>query len=208
MDVIRAKINGWTASFRDPIFVSGFQPTLDIPPVSTVFGFLSAAKGELVTPNETKVGFVFRSSTKAVDLETIYELGKPLKAKSNVVKREFLAEPELYLYITNQDLLPFLKKPHFPLLVGRSSDLAMISKIRKVNLDSSSKVVYRNTLLPFDFGEAHGTIHALPTHFSEDIPRKAIGTKMYYVITDEVEIEKENQFIDPEFGWGVFFHPE
>jgi len=209
MEVIRAKITGWTASFRYPIFVSGFQPTLDVPPVSTIYGLLSAVKGKAVEPNDTKVGFIFKSLTKSVDLETIYELGKkPLQAKSNVIKREFLAEPEMYLYLTNTAFKEYLEKPHYQLLLGRSSDLAMVSEVKEILLSTTIKATYRNTLLPFNFGEAHGAIQALPTHFTEDIPRKPLGTQIYYIITEDVEIEKENQFVDPEFGWGVYFHPE
>ena len=85
MKYLRILIEGWTASFRYPAFISGFQPTLPVPPLSTIYGLLSAAKGELVTPDETNVGFVFDYDAKAVDLETIYEL-KGLKGnKSNYI---------------------------------------------------------------------------------------------------------------------------
>ena len=72
MKLLRILIEGWTASFRYPAFISGFQPTLPVPPLSTIYGLLSAVKGELVTPNETNVGFVFDYDSKSVDLETIY----------------------------------------------------------------------------------------------------------------------------------------
>lgn len=90
MKFLRVLIEGWTASFRYPTFISGFQPTLPVPPLSTIYGLLSAVKGDLVTPEDTDVGFVFDFEAKSVDLETIYEL-KGLKGnKSNVTKREFV----------------------------------------------------------------------------------------------------------------------
>ena len=61
MKFLRILIEGWTASFRYPTFISGFQPTLPVPPLSTIYGLLSAAKGDLVTPIDTSVGFVFES---------------------------------------------------------------------------------------------------------------------------------------------------
>ncbi|WP_298938611.1 CRISPR-associated protein Cas5, partial [uncultured Dysgonomonas sp.] len=38
MKTHRIKINSWTSSFRYPNLISGFQPTLEVPPVSTVMG--------------------------------------------------------------------------------------------------------------------------------------------------------------------------
>ena len=105
MKVLRVHINGWVASFRNPLFISGFQPTLPLPPLSTLYGLLSAARGDWVTPDDASIGFIFQSQGKAEDLETVYEFFyktatkmKPNVAKSNVCKREFLVSPELYLY--------------------------------------------------------------------------------------------------------------
>ena len=207
MKVLRVKLNGWTASFRYPIFISGYQPTLPLPPISTIYGILSAAKGKLVTPVDTRVGFVFTSKGKTVDLETIYELGGNLKAKSNVIKREFLIDPELYLYIENLDFGEFFKRPHYQILIGRSSDLAMISSVEVVELAVRAEVSYTNTILPFNFAEAHGMVQSLPTHFTDEVPRKAQGTQIYYLLDDATEIVRENQLVDPEHDWGVYLHP-
>ena len=106
MKVLRVYLTSWTASFRYPSFVSGFQPTLPIPPISTIYGLLSAAKGELVTPNDViNIGYVFKYSGKVVDLEVIYELEPGLIAKSNVMRREILYDTELYLYVDNLNLI-------------------------------------------------------------------------------------------------------
>ena len=45
MNVYRIYITGWTASFRYPNMISGFQATLPVPPLSTIIGMSSAAKG-------------------------------------------------------------------------------------------------------------------------------------------------------------------
>ena len=104
MDIYRIHLTGWTASFRYPTFVSGFQPTLPVPPLSTIYGLLSAANGTIIIPGDIPVGYVFRSEGKAVDLETVYELEENLKAKTNIVRREILFQPELYLYIPEKSL--------------------------------------------------------------------------------------------------------
>ena len=205
MKVLRILIEGWTASFRYPTFISGFQPTLPVPPLSTIYGLLSAVKGDLVTPDDVNVGFIFESDAKSVDLETIYEL-KGLKGnKSNVAKREFLFNPKLYLYLDNLEFKEFFEKPTYPVLLGRSSDLAHISEIKEIELDKKSNVNLGKTILPFGTEGAFGVIQALPTHFSEDVPRKAIGTKPYILMNQFYSYSGECYY-DDELEWGVWIH--
>ena len=205
MKYLRILIEGWTASFRYPAFISGFQPTLPVPPLSTIYGLLSAVKGELVTPDETNVGFVFDYDAKAVDLETIYEL-KGLKGnKSNVAKREFLFNPSLYLYIDNLEFKKYFKNPAYPILLGRSSDLAIISEIKEIEMEKKNNVKLGKTILPFGIEGAFGIIQALPTHFSNSIPRKAIGTKPYLLMNQFFDYSGDCYF-DSELNWGVWIH--
>ena len=205
MKYLRILIEGWTASFRYPAFISGFQPTLPVPPLSTIYGLLSAAKGELVTPDETNVGFVFDYDAKAVDLETIYEL-KGLKGnKSNVAKREFLFNPSLYLYTDDLEFKKYFKNPAYPILLGRSSDLAIISEIKEIEMEKQNNVKLGKTILPFGIEGAFGIIQALPTHFSDSIPRKAIGTKPYLLMNQFFDYSGDCYF-DSELNWGVWIH--
>jgi len=64
-----------TASFRYPMFVVSYQPTYLIPPISTIYGFLSAAKGSKVNLTDMNVGYTFTSKGKGVDLERIHKYG-------------------------------------------------------------------------------------------------------------------------------------
>jgi CRISPR-associated protein Cas5t len=207
MKALRVLIKGWTTSFRFPGFISGFQPTLPMPPLSTVYGLISAAKGELVSPKDVSIGYVFTSEGKAVDLEVIYELSPGLTAKSNVVKREFLINPELYLYINDLSYERYFKRPCYPLLLGRSSDLVSITEIKKVELKEAENVKLGKTILPFWVKGSHGLVHALPTHFTDTIPRKAVGVKTYLMM-DELFTYHEKCLYDEEKGWGVWLHKE
>ena len=42
MRIYRIEITSWTASFRYPNIISGYQPTLCVPPLSTVLGLINA----------------------------------------------------------------------------------------------------------------------------------------------------------------------
>lgn len=209
MKVLRVHITGWVSSFRNPLFISGFHPTLPMPPLSAIYGIITAAKGEWVTPHDTSVGFVFKSNGKAVDLETVYEFpykGKNLlKGKSNVNRREFLVQPELYLYTPEMWLKEAFERPRYPLLLGRSSDLATVKSIEQVELENKSETTYQNTLLPFPDAQLYGQVQALPTHFTAEIPRRPCGTRAYCLITEKIAYHGD-VWHDPKMDWGVYLH--
>ena len=208
MEVTRISLKGWTASFRYPMFITGYQPTLTIPPLSTIYGLISAAAGKPIIPKDTELAFVFRYQAKSIDLETIYELAPNLKAKSNVIRREFLYEPELYLYIENEEIAECFSKPYFPLLLGRSSDLIEVKEIKKIVLSKvMGPVKFGKTIIPTLEMGVRGTVQALPTYFTQDIPRKAVDTKLYMLL-DKLEIieNKRITWQDTEFNWGLYFH--
>lgn len=207
MRCLRIIISGWTASFRYPIFISGFQPTLSVPPLSTLYGLLSAAKGELVTPSDTNVGYVFTSESKFIDLETIYELDKNLRAKSNIMKREILFKPKLYLYLSNLEMKVYFRKPRYQLLLGRSSDICIVEDISEIELiENRENIKIGNTILPFPMEGINGVIQALPTYFTDTIPRKAQGTRMFCIVENMYK-HKGNKFLyDEDFDWGVYIH--
>lgn len=205
MKCLRVLITGWTASFRYPAFVSGFQPTLFSPPLSTIYGLLSAIKGDYVTPNDFGVGFVFDFKSLTVDLESIYQLGKNKDNKENILKREILISPKLYLYIPDLEFEEYLKKPRYPILLGRSSDFAKINNIEIVDLNEKENVRLGKTILPYGTEGAFGIIQALPTHFSNTIPRKAMGTQPFIIMDDFFEY-KSSCCYDSELDWGVWIH--
>lgn len=206
MRCLRVYITGWTASFRYPTFISGSQPTFPIPPISTIYGLISAAKGDLITPNQVSIGYVFESAGRGEDLEKIYELEqKGRKAKTNIVRREFLYEPQLYLYISDISYKKFFEKPHYPLVLGRSSDLVKVEGITTLKLDKTTETRLGKTILPLGTEGAYGTFHSLPTHFTNEIPRKAKGIKPYILMKEFFRYEKEC-LADPDKQWGVWFH--
>ena len=177
MKVIRVHITGWVSSFRNPLFISGFQPTLALPPLSAIYGLLTAAKGEWVTPHDAAVGYVFQSHGKAVDLETVYEFAGKLDAKSNINKREFLVKPELYLYTPEMWLRKAFERPEYPLLMGRSSEIATVTAIEEIELERVSETTYQNTLIPFpppaDSRTGSGTVDAFHRRDAAQTARNA-----------------------------------
>lgn len=208
--MIRVKIKSWTASFRYPTFQSGYQPTLPVPPLSTIQGILSAAKGEIVSFNEIPfIGYVFKSDGKGVDLERIYALGKP---ETDVIKREVLFNNTLYLYLPDE-WEEYFRKPKFQLLLGRSSDMAAAEKIEKIELEDKTNVPVGGTIIPVISG-LPGLVHALPVEFDYSVvPRKAKIVKPFTILPFPRNIAQRKRQTytgklpyDPEIDIGVWFY--
>ena len=82
MKVFRIKISAWTASFRYPNIISGYQPTLEVPPLSTILGLMNACAGRYLNHADMEIGYYFSYRSISNDLETIYLRG----IKRNVTK--------------------------------------------------------------------------------------------------------------------------
>jgi len=210
MEVIRIKISGIISSFRNPNFVSGVQPTLEVPPPSTVLGLISSACGKIVTPDEVKFGYVFLYESKGQDLELIYELTlkRKYEAKSNVVLREFLTFPELYIYILNSKFERYFLYPEFPLVLGRTQELAKVEEIKKVVLEKSKPVRFGHTVVPFDFKGVGGVLLSLPLYFEYDFERPRVGRQRrpFIIVNKFIQYSHQPIFYDKEKNWGVYFY--
>ncbi|MBN1181309.1 MAG: type I-B CRISPR-associated protein Cas5 [Bacteroidales bacterium] len=191
MDVTRIKITSWTSGFRYPNLISAFQPTLEVPPLSTILGLINAAAGSYQYYKQLTIGYYFEYKAKSTDLESIYQIelhktqNYPLnEVKSNVINREFLYDCSLYLYIPDERITGYFKRPVYQLLLGRSNDLASVDKIEKVTLakvENAQRI--RGQVVPFMGNYLAGDIQPLPKYFTDTIPRTNIGTEPYSVIS-------------------------
>ena len=170
MKFYRITISSWTASFRYPNVISGYQPTLLVPPVSTVLGLIDAAAGNYIDFDGRSLGYYFEYEGKGKDWETIYQFadnghGAPKnQVKSNVIQREFLAGCRLYIYLPDKELAEYFHHPAFQLLLGQHADRIC------------------GQVVPLEGNYLPGTIHALPKYFTNSIPRQNLGTEAYSVI--------------------------
>ncbi|MBN8861559.1 MAG: type I-B CRISPR-associated protein Cas5 [Sphingobacteriales bacterium] len=188
MEVYKIDIESWTASFRYPNLISGVQPTLEVPPLSTVLGLINAAAGQYLKHKALKIGYYFEYQSEGEDLETIYQIsskdGKPTNnAKSNIIYRRFLFNNLLRIYTPDEAIKNYLAQPHYQLLLGRMNDLASVVNISdKASLqqnEHSSNI--RGQIIPFKH-HLPGQIQALPKYFTDEFPRKNLGTEPYSII--------------------------
>lgn len=194
---IKVKITSWTSSFKYPTFVSGFQPTLPCPPVSTIYGLLSAARGDRVTPKNVKIGYNFSNKEKTSQLFRLRELERG-GLKSNVVEREILIDNDLVLWILDTRFKHHLKKPQYPLLLGRTEDICKVKEIREVGIKKVPSTEVGICPLPFNEVNIPGFLHSLPTYFTKDIPRKPKGVEMYIIPKEKYKISCQNLYEDED----------
>jgi CRISPR-associated protein Cas5t len=222
MNAYRVEITAWTASFRYPNFLTAVQPTLEVPPLSTVLGLLNAATGYYIRHENLQIGYYFEFDAKAVDLETIYELEakktnlRPTNiiSKSNVIQRHFLFDVRLWIYLTDEKLVDALYTPKFPLLLGRSGDLATVKieekKVRRLEEQTNANKI-KGQIIPFSaFNGKYlpGLIQALPRYFSDSYPRQPLGTEPFSIIRFDSNDNNTNlkAFRDTEKNVDIFFH--
>lgn len=190
MKVFKIDITAWTSGFKYPNLISGFQPTLEVPPISTVLGIINAAAGKYIKHDKLIIGYYFEYESKQIDLETIYQIeahgkGYPKNiTKSNIINREFLFNNHLIIYLQDKELADYFRMPVYPLLLGRSNDLATVNNIKEIDLieiHNADKI--KGQIIPLIGNFLPGLIQPLPKYFSDTIPRSNLGTEAYSVIT-------------------------
>lgn len=168
---LEVKVTAPVVSFRNPLY-AGVQVGLPCPPPSTVGGFLaSTVGGWRRVPATTRFAITFTARGSGIDLETYHPLDARGAASDPVPKdREFLAAVTLTIWLTEDlDLWErALRRPVWPLRLGRSQDLAS-ARTRRVDLGAGPGF-QRQALLPENLGKA-GLVLRLPTAISDDRSR-------------------------------------
>ena len=188
---VRIDLIAYTASFRVPCFV-GHQVTLPVPPLSTIYGIISAAAGRIIHPNEVEwLAYRLKHEWIASDLEAIltFERDKKLSpvklGKRNVILREFLFLPHLTLYLPAEWRGVF-EHPRYALLLGRTQDLATVDRISEVELEEVEEGEVEGVLLPrevvFRQAGVPCMIYNLPIGFTEDPNRQPLGVTIFGVV--------------------------
>jgi CRISPR-associated protein Cas5t len=217
MDVYKIDITSWTSSFRYPNLISGTQPTLEVPPISTILGLINAAAGFYIKHKDLLLAYYFEYEMEGEDLETIYQIGgkdgKPTnEAKSNVMVRKFLFNNFLRIYTVDEKIAEYFSNPYYPVLLGRMNDLAMVERIssekeKMEKMDVAKKI--SGQIIPFEY-YLPGQIQALPQYFTDEFPRKNLDTRPFSIISHKASIGGNLEVYRDKLPKGkeidVFFH--
>lgn len=164
MRVVRVVVHAPVTSFRHPFFVTGRQPTFDVPPPSTIHGHCASALGAWPDPQQFFFGIHFSYRSRGRDLEhqhitealgssrlRIPVSGGEARATTGVtvqpVVRDFLFDVRMTLYLPPA-LADAFRRPAYPVIIGRSQDLAEVVAVEEIELARSDRVRLEHTLLP------------------------------------------------------------
>ncbi|MGH3936756.1 MAG: CRISPR-associated protein Cas5 [Pseudonocardiaceae bacterium] len=171
IEALDVEVRAPVASFRNPLY-AGVQVGLPCPPPATVGGMLAAAAGGWVhVPGDLRFGMTFSATGEGTDLETYHPLdASGSKADPTPKDRPFLAEVTLRIWLVD-DLERWeraLRRPVWPLRLGRSQDLAT-ARARRVRLVPEAGR-QGHAVVPAQLTSA-GTLLQLPTAVSHDRAR-------------------------------------
>ncbi len=213
MIAYRIHITSWTASFRYPNLISGYQPSLVVPPLSTIYGLISAARGKYICAYDMPAGYVFKFETQVIELETIYQFSAKssrLVTKSNVIRRQILFDNSLWLYLTDAKTAQSFLNPHFQMLLGRSNDLASVQSVEEIELQPVTALEnLRGTTVPMRSIPLAAPIQALPVSFTDEIPRRNIRTFPFFLLKYDYEQSEplpETGFRDDQLNYEIYWH--
>lgn len=185
------RLHARTASFRVP-YILDPQPTLVVPPPSTVYGLIRNAAGRWIDRDEIgEVRYRLEYGTRFWDLEKIHKIeanGK--RTGTEVVRREQLYDVTLHLYLDAQWEYVF-RHPRGILTIGRSGDLANVESVELVQLDSESGIA-AGILVPAPCS-LYGAVYALPVDFTREEPRHPVEVRSFVTVDCK----------DPQRAYGI-----
>jgi len=196
MDAVRVVLSAYTASFRVPGFYA-YQLTLPVPPLATVYGIISAAAGRWVGPSDVDwLAYACDYESKGKDLEAIYQFERDserampvLKAHPKtrtVIEREFLYMPSLTLYLPPKWEAAFVR-PRYPLLLGRSQDVATVESWSLVELDLPDEGQVKGVVIPIELvsdrsNQVKAWLQNLPLALTSEPYRRLLGMRVFGVV--------------------------
>lgn len=204
MRALHATIRAYTASFRAPGVSAGYQITLPLPPLSTVYGLLAAACGVDVDPKSVWVAYRFHFDAEAEDLEKIIkfiEKGPEWNAKAEQVvtmpiRRQLLVNTVLELYVPAEEYLRrALQTPRYPLLLGRSQDVAYVERLEEVNLEAATEGEVKGVILPFPAPGVQSLVYNLPTYLPTHPPRRPLRVKPFQAVVERQAVKRQDDLL-------------
>jgi CRISPR-associated protein Cas5t len=161
MRVLKVVLEGTTTSFRYPHFMLSVQPSFPLPPPATIYGHICSTLGTWFEPEGTQFAYHFTSAGVGEDVEHIHVLAaatgklpstkhpKVLEGNVNPFNRQILLHPRLVLYLNRPEWLDAFRVPHYPVLLGRSQDLACYTSVELIDIERRDDVYFEHTLLPY-----------------------------------------------------------
>jgi CRISPR-associated protein Cas5t len=171
-----------------------------MPPPATIYGHICSSLEEWIRPDSVRFSYTFSYMGRGDDLEHIHvttvshgkvdrKLGfvKNIEAEINPILREILLFPRLTLYLFSQKQLDQLyhafRSPRYPVILGRSQDLAAYRNVSIMTLERSELGYFEKTLLPWSYRtRTMGGTSVLMPKFIDPEDRSKIEWERYVIL--------------------------
>lgn len=120
----------------------------------------------------------------------------------NILNREFFFRPRLTLYINRPDLEAAFHSPRYPVVLGRSQDLASYVGVETVELERAGTAYYEHTLLPVTLQTAlvRGVGITMPQRL--DVMRNRTPTYgQYIMLTQRLRPDEATALVGDDGHW-------
>lgn len=208
MQALKIVLEGVTTSFRYPHFMLGTQPTFPLPPPATIYGHVCSALGDWVEPDGLAFAYHFTAAGEGDDLEHIHVLSassgklpggerKALEGNINPFRRRILLFPQLTLYLNRPDWIDAFRKPRYPVILGRSQDLASYTRIEVVELKQTEQAYFEHTILPYSMATqvSAGVVALMPRWIDYRNRRRPVSAR-YLLLQQRVTTDRILRFGD------------
>jgi CRISPR-associated protein Cas5t len=204
MRALKVELEGTVTSFRYPHFHVGRQPSYPMPPPATIYGHICSAIGQLISRDAVRFAYSFQYESSGEDLELLHMTSaasgripkrwghpKNIEVQTNVLPRQVLLHPQLTLYldagIQTENWIDFFRCPRYPVLLGRSQDLAAYRTVEVVQLNKCEWGYFENALLPWSMRERIpcGMTFQMPK-FIDPLDRRRVSWERYIALDSRV----------------------
>lgn len=218
MKALHITFEAFTATFKIPFINTGTVIASPVPSYSNIVGLISCCIGRYINKDETLIGFTYVFKGKGRDIETTTRLMLDSKGilkknpEKGIVIREFHVNPKLDIYLSNIELKQYFEKPSGVPTLGRSQDIAWITKIEEIELEKVDDGKIRPTLIPFPCEYIGGRVIRYCDYFINDKigylrePEKMI---LYQVVPESEEgiyIKRKNLYRINNLNEVIYMH--
>lgn len=174
MKLLHVAFKAFTATYKMPFVNTGVAISAPVPSFSNIVGIISCCAGRQISIDETLIGFTYKYHGLGRDLETTHRLGIDSKgnlkkvAVAGIATREFHVNPELDIYLSNTELKNYFYKPCGVPVLGRSQDIAWITKVEEIEAENIGKGRIKATLIPFPCEDLGGRVIRYCDYFENE----------------------------------------
>ncbi|MDR2944358.1 MAG: CRISPR-associated protein Cas5 [Methanosarcinales archaeon] len=171
--LLHVTFEAFSSTFKTPLINTGTMICAPVPSYSTIVGLISCCLGRPLKKDETNIGFTYSYEGDGYDLERtkrlMFSSGKIKKnPESGIALRQFHSNPKLEVYLDNLALKSCFLNPVGVPTLGRSQDVAWITKVEEIDSELTESGKIKPTLIPYPCQNIGGRVIRYCDYFENE----------------------------------------